>query len=110
LRTSPTINKQNVTQAIDRQSRMLMIVVLCYGRHRSKIRGVRLYPPDAFGERRLLNSVPLNNSQKTRGSHKPFVIARKLYACAVGADEFDGCQVNGIQRANGSRKRLEGAL
>jgi hypothetical protein len=67
-------------------------------------------PLDAFSERCLFNSVPLSNSQKTCGSHKPFVVARKLDACAVGADEFDGGQMNGIQRADGRRKRLKGAL
>jgi hypothetical protein len=31
IKTSPTTNKHNVTQAIDTQSRMLVIVFRCYG-------------------------------------------------------------------------------
>jgi hypothetical protein len=54
-------------------------------------------------------SAPLGDSDETCSSDQPLVVAGELHACSLGSDELDGRKVNGIERANGNRKRLEGA-
>lgn len=53
----------------------------------------------------LFISVPNGNSKEARGTKRPLVIAGKLNAYSLSADELDGCQMDGVQCANWSRKR-----
>ena len=59
--------------------------------------------------RRLSISVPLSNSKEACGTNHPLVIASKLHACSLSADELDGRQMDSVQCANWNRKGLKGA-
>ena len=44
-----------------------------------------------------------------RSTNHSLVIASELNARSLGADELDGCQMDGVQCADWNRKRIKGA-